>query len=49
MQLIREKYNAPEVLPLDIRLEGAILTLSGTGATENIEPQVDWGIIGGWS
>lgn len=49
MQLIREKYIAPEVLPLDIRLEGAILTLSGTGATENIDTQVDWDLIGGWS
>ena len=45
----KEKYIAPEVLSLDIRLEGAILTLSGTGATENIETQVDWGIIGDWS
>lgn len=49
MQLIREKYIAPEVLSLDIRVEGVILTLSGTGATENIETQVDWGEIGGWS
>lgn len=49
MQLIREKYIAPEVLPVDIRLEGAILTLSGTGATENIDTQVDWDLIGGWS
>ena len=45
----KEKYIAPEVLPLDIRLEGAILTLSGTGSTENIDTQVDWDLIGGWS
>lgn len=44
----KEKYIAPEVLPLDIRLEGAILTLSGTGSTENIDTQADWD-LGGWS
>ena len=31
MQLIREKYIAPEVFPLDIRLEGAIQALEEAG------------------
>lgn len=49
MQLIREKYIAPEVLPVDIRPEGVILVDSPLGDTESIDDPSDWGGQGGWS
>lgn len=48
----KEKYIAPEVLPVDIRPEGAILQnspLRNTSDTESINDPSDWGGQGGWS
>lgn len=48
----KEKYIAPEVLPVDIRPEGAILQnspLHNTNDTEDIDSQSDWGGKNGWS